>query len=750
MIGGGVVALICLVQAMPRWWAGFELPERFERVTYDWRMRQSQHWGVPAATNLAAVLISDDSIAIVNDGVLGFRCGLYWPRHVYGRMIRELARQGALAVGCDILLGELRPDHPPVREPGGSIIGSDAFLARELRAAGNVLLAARSSLPPTPLFFTNACAVGDVSADADSDGVLRRARAYMDYRLWHPHILRAARLLRCDLNRAVAAPGRILLKEDTEDRTAVQIELDAQGRFEVTTFLQTVLPGEDEGGPARWEPAFEDRRIWNLGLALAARAMGLDLDKAAVNLHRREIVLHGPGGQYRIIPVDREGHIYFDWGLTPWDSRLTKAGIEQLLAADVSREAGDTNDLAAPFAGQIVVVGSVATGNDLTDVVATPISPRTYGLSQHWNVANALILNRFIRPYSYGIETVLILVLGTLAAWLTWSLRAVWASVCVLLLTAGYVGISIYLLAARQFWLPVVLPVGGALLTMHVTMVTYRVIFEQQERRRVRSVFSKMVAPEVVQELLSSQHLRLGGARRRITVFFADVRGFTELTDRSQAEAEEYVRTRQLSAEAAEHHYSERAAELLATVNLYLGMVADTIKQHRGTLDKYIGDCVMAFWGAPVPEQKHAMAGVQAARAAQQAIAALNQERERENQRRIEANQSRLEQGRPELPLLPLLALGTGLNTGIATVGLMGSDAHILNYTVFGREVNLASRLEGVSGRSRIIISEATLSDLRQDDAELAARCRELEPVHVKGITQPVRVFEVPWRIEAG
>jgi class 3 adenylate cyclase len=96
--------------------------------------------------------------------------------------------------------------------------------------------------------------------------------------------------------------------------------------------------------------------------------------------------------------------------------------------------------------------------------------------------------------------------------------------------------------------------------------------------------------------------------------------------------------------------------------------------------------------------------------------------------------------------MLPLLSLGTGINTGMVTVGLMGSDAHILNYTVFGREVNLASRLEGVSGRGRIIISESTYDMLQRDDPALAASCAELAPVTVKGIRKPVRIFEAPWK----
>ena len=181
------------------------------------------------------------------------------------------------------------------------------------------------------------------------------------------------------------------------------------------------------------------------------------------------------------------------------------------------------------------------------------------------------------------------------------------------------------------------------------------------------------------------------------------------------------------------------------TVNLYLACVADHVKQHAGTLDKYIGDCVMAFWGAPTANPKHALACVQAAIDAQRAIHRLNQQRLEENRQLEVKNHARVAAGLPPLPLHATLKLGTGINSGLVTVGLMGSDAHILNYTVFGREVNLASRLEGISGHGRIVISEATYKDLLRDDPALAATCIELEPVKLKGFKEAVKTYAVPW-----
>jgi len=271
-------------------------------------------------------------------------------------------------------------------------------------------------------------------------------------------------------------------------------------------------------------------------------------------------------------------------------------------------------------------------------------------------------------------------------------------------------------------------------------------VFEQTERRRVKSVFARIVSPNVVNELLQAESLSLGGARREVSVFFADVRGFTEFTDVRHEQAAEHIRRHELQGAAATAYADAQAREALETVNLYLARVADMVKRHNGTLDKYIGDCVMAFWGAPSPNARHAADCVHAAIDAQRAIDELNRQREEENRRIDDANGVAAETGRPIQPLLPLLALGTGINSGTATVGLMGSDAHILTYTVFGREVNVASRLEGVSGRGRIVISEATHQRLQSDDPGLAATCVELPPVEVKGIREAVRIYEVPWR----
>jgi class 3 adenylate cyclase/CHASE2 domain-containing sensor protein len=745
LIPAAVAVFFCFLYCAPARFAPAEFANRLESMSFDWRVRWSARMAPTTATNLGAVFISDASIGVISDGSLGFQYGLYWPRHLYGRVVRELSRQGAAAVGFDIAFGETRQDHAALFLRDGRRIGSDEFFAREIKSAGNVILAAARGFPPTALFRTNAIQMGDITAEVERDGILRRARAFLDYRIWHPLIVEAAHLEGVDL----VTVRRNASGEFTCRTNGATVQLpfalatDAKGYFDAAGFMTEVLHEQSADPSLGRAPAYVDARVWNMGIALAARALGLDLEHAEVTPGR--IILRGRAGIHREIPVDADGRFVIDWSIPINDPGVVSTSFEALLARDILRENGMTNETPDLFKGRLVMVGSTATGNDLRDKVATSLEKETFGISQHWNVANALMMDRLIRPVPVPVALGLILAMSLISAWLTWRLRMLWASFMVLMLMIVELAVALALFVQMRIWVPVVLPVFGGLLTTHLCMVTYRVIFEERERRRVRSVFSRLVSPEVVNELLNAESLSLGGASRRMTIFFADVRGFTEITDAHQARAAEFVRVRQFQEREARQYFDAQAREMLMTVNLYLSVVADIIKKHNGTLDKYIGDCVMAFWGAPTVYPDHAVRAVRAAIEIQRAIFKLNETRAEENRKRETDNAA----GRPHQDPLTLLDMGTGLNTGVATVGLMGSDQHILNYTVFGREVNVASRLEGVSGRSRIIISASTHADLLTGDPVLAATCREQSPVVVKGIREPVRIYEVPWRQDA-
>ena len=738
LIALGVIVLIGLIQ-----WRHFPLLDSLERITYDLRARHALPYAPTVATNLGFVFIDDASIAFVRTNqTLGYRFGLYWPRQVYGRLVEELAAQGARAVALDIIFAELRPD-PMVRMADDRLLESDDFFALQMRHASNVILAVPPDLTPPPLFLTNALALGDIATHKDyPDGVLRRAQAFRVCRKWHSAFRQVAAdpEFGVDLRLARIEPRQVVLPRQGAEE--IRVPLDQEGNFDLADFGGAKLPS----GIARKAKPFTEERLWHMGIVLAAQELDLDLTKATVDSKRGRITLRGARGVERVIPIDAEGSFSIDWSLPPNHPRLTQQAIQELLWQDRLRLDGRTNELKNLWHGKLVVVGSSATGNDLTDRGATPLRADTLLVSQHWNVANSIITGRFIQPPPLVVELALIALLGTVTALLTWKLRVLVASGLVALLVVAYIVFAFVLYVQTRCWLPLVLPVVGALLMTHVCLVTWRVVFEQAERRRVKSIFSRIVSPKIVNELLAAETLSLGGARRETTIFFADVRGFTDFTDSSQERVAELVRNQHLTGAAAEACFDEQAKETLDTVNLYLGIVADTVIRQDGTLDKFIGDCVMAFWGAPTPNPKHAMTCVRAAIEAQQAVYQLNRQRSEENRQRELDNLARVSTGLPPKPLLPILLLGSGINTGMATVGLMGSAAEMQNYTVFGREVNLASRLESASGQGRIFIGQTTYKQLLRDDPALAATCVELPPRDLKGFRAAVKAYEVPWR----
>lgn len=748
-ITGAVVGTVCLLRLL-----NLDFFERLEDMTYDWRVRQAVKNSPAVSTNLGFVSIGDETIELINRGMLERPYGLYWPRHIYGRVAAELASEGARAVAFDVLFPDLRRDQAPLGiMSSGQELEPDEDFAAKMRLAGNVILAAEKNSIPPKLFRTNALALGDITVTNDADGVLRRTKAFRNYRRWHTAFLQVESDpdYVVDLNNVRVEPDQIVLLRPL-GLSPITIPL-TNGMFDLLGFTDRVPRGMQ-----RFDRPFTDERVWDMGIVLAARELGLDLDHAEVDMDAGRITLRSTNGVTRVIPVDKDGYFYINWNMGIADRNLQYEPFEGLLAQYQRRVAQSTNAMVDQLAnryehkinwqGKLVVIGSEAVANDLTDRGTTPLSGNSILVSKHWNVANSILTGQFVRRSSTGLDLVLIVAMGIVSLCLTYSFRSYVATGAVMVGCLAYLGVAVQAYTHARYWLPLVLPVGGGLLVLHACLLVYLVFFEQLERTRLKAVFTKMVSPDVVTEVLRTENLPLSGARRNVTVLFADIRGFTEMTDVNLERAADYVKERNLTGETAEAIFDTQSRETLATVNAYLKVIAETVLKHNGTVDKFIGDCVMAFWGAPIANPKHALACVRAAIDAQRAVSRLNLEREAENRRLEEENVKLAAAGQPLLHLLPILSVGSGVNTGVVTVGLMGSDER-LNYTVFGRDVNLASRLESYSGRGRIIISEATLAEIIQDDPSLALSCVELPPVNLKGFRTAIPVYEVPWR-EAG
>lgn len=587
-------------------------------------------------------------------------------------------------------------------------------------------------------------------------------------------VIRLNRLLLEDafpLELARNEAARIIIARKRE--APVTFHRDKEGFLVLSDIASNVPPHQPPFIP------FTYTRVWSMGIVMAASELKLDLDSPEIQRQHHKVVLHGEKGVTRVIPLEPDGSYYINWELGQNNALSTsnqvitnppgaanqrvvtnrivlrpgyQAGsFDELLLEGKERAEGHAADTGR-WKNRLVIIGSAVTAfSAVADQGNTPLETGTILVLKHLNVANAILTDSFVTTSPLGLKLVMILVMGVIAGWITSAVARSPAGTALMgAVVVVYLGLACWLYVGHRFWLPVVLPLGCSGLVTHALALTYRVQAEQAEKKRVKSVFAKMLAPEVVEELLGLGQLEMGGVQREITVYFADVRGFTALTDKTQTQAAEYVEKHKLAPEQAEAHHNKLAKETLDMVSTYLATIAGAIKKHNGTLDKYIGDCAMAFWGGPLPNPRHACDAVRSAIDAQRAMLELNLKRDAENKRIEAESAARAAQGLPPESPLPLLSLGTGINTGTAIMGLMGSKEDGLSYTVFGREVNLASRLEGLSGYGRIIISHATYLALQRDDPALAALCVEQIPADLKGFRQSVKNYEVRWRAEGG
>ena len=345
------------------------------------------------------------------------------------------------------------------------------------------------------------------------------------------------------------------------------------------------------------------------------------------------------------------------------------------------------------FKDKIVLVGASATG--IGDLRTPPYGGIDYpGVEVHANVIDNMLNNGFLVRGAPQVLLDLLLVLafglplGFALALV--SPRWMWFGLSLLIpLTA-----LLYFAFLRRWWLNFTIPAGT--LTANVMLVSlYRALVEEKEKRKVRSAFGQYLSPEVIRRLLLNPRL-VEPRKTEITVMFSDIRGFTTISEKLDAQ------------------------ELALFLNGYLSDMTRIVFDTRGTLDKYIGDAVMAFWGAPYEDEQHA---VQACTAALEMM-----KRVRELQKQWAA------QGKPALDI------GIGLNSGVASVGNMGSELRY-GYTALGDAVNLASRLEGLNKDYGTHITANESTHAAAKDAGFFFR--ELDLIRVKGKLQPVTIYEL-------
>jgi adenylate cyclase len=343
--------------------------------------------------------------------------------------------------------------------------------------------------------------------------------------------------------------------------------------------------------------------------------------------------------------------------------------------------------------GKIALMGTTAPG--LLDLRATPVSGAYPGVEIHANLITGMLDGKIKhRPqYVVGADVVATGLAGLMLVFLIPLLSPLRATLLTALVLLSLLSINL------AFWQlgDLVLPLAGALLLTFLLFalnMSYGYFVESRAKRQFTELFGQYVPPELVEEMSKDpESYSMEGRSAELTVLFSDVRGFTSISEGLSPK------------------------QLAQLMNEYLGAMTEVIRDQRGTLDKYIGDAIMAFWGAPVDDADHARHGVISAMAMQQALGKVNE--------------TFVAKGWPKLKI------GVGVNTGQMTVGDMGSPVRKA-YTVLGDAVNLASRLEGLTKKYGVgvLVGEATRKGIRD------IAFREVDRVRVKGKDEPVAIYE--------
>ncbi len=358
--------------------------------------------------------------------------------------------------------------------------------------------------------------------------------------------------------------------------------------------------------------------------------------------------------------------------------------------------------------GRLVLIGTSAVG--LLDLKTTPVEPAMPGVEVHAQILESVLSkSALVHPnYAIGAELVVAALLGLAIIVAAPMLSAAVVVALGAMLIAGLIGLSWYFFAAHDLLFDFTYPLMSSwLIYLVLTFVNY--FREQQQRQQIRSAFGFYLSPQLVEQLARSpEKLVLGGEERRMTILFSDVRGFTTISE----------------------HYKDDPQGLTHLMNRFLTPMTNAIIEHKGTIDKYIGDAIMAFWNAPVDDDEQETNACDAALEMLARATALNIEFKRE----AETN------GGLYMPL----RIGIGLNTGPCVVGNMGSDFRF-NYSVLGDTVNVASRLESRTKDYRLsmVIGSRTAEKAKQKFATM-----EIDLIQVKGKKQPEAVFTVLGRAD--
>ncbi|MDO8282995.1 MAG: adenylate/guanylate cyclase domain-containing protein [Thermodesulfovibrionia bacterium] len=445
----------------------------------------------------------------------------------------------------------------------------------------------------------------------------------------------------------------------------------------------------DIDGTLRWESlliGYRGKLYPSATLQAAASYLGIPNDKITVNA-TSGIQL----GNKRYIPTDEYGRTlinYYGPNMT-----FTHISISDILEGNIKPE---------ELRGKIILIGATAVG--IYDLRVTPISAAMPGIEKHASVIASLIDGKHLKTIPSYVNLAILLSTGFLFSLIFTRLKAAGASV---LTAASLLFISwaaYYMFAKYGLWVNVTYPALNIILTF-VNATLYNYYIEERFAKKIRAMFSSYVTESLVNELIHNPELaKLGGENREVTILFSDIRGFTTFSEKHSPE------------------------EVVAILNEYLGEMTKIVLKWKGVLDKFIGDAILCFWGAPVRQDNHAELAIRCALEMMKRLGELQIKWAAEGKAGLD--------------------IGIGINTGKVIVGNIGAEGMKMDYTVIGDHVNLGSRVESLTRKydAHILITEFTLESIRnliKSGAIAHVSVEGKEKVIVKGKEKPVAVYEI-------
>ncbi len=617
---------------------------------------------------------SEIVLAVVDEKSIAQEGKWIWPRSKFAELINRLSQAGARIIAFDI--GFLEPDN----KRAGQIIEN---IQQKIKAIGNqdkildqyleklkiesdddqrLAEAIKNSKARIVLgyFFQ----MSSANAPALSKEELAQHKENIRHSKYNLEMYTSEAARKIPLNEPVYPQSNITLVADAADYS---------GYF-------NMLPDKD--GVVRWLPAVlksQDILYAPLSLVTVSAYLESQLSITIDDYGVRDIRI-GPV----VIPTDEEGRILINY-------RGQEKSFPHIPVTDILR--GNIADDAVK--NKIVVVGATAIG--IYDLRVTPFGEIFPGLEIHANIVDSILSEDFLqRPKWIAIFDILaILISGLFLGIVLPRLSVIPGLAAGLILFLSYILFCQFLFTYQGLVLNIIYPLS-VLLLVYVSITAYRYFVETKQKRFIKNAFATYLAPSVVKQLIESpEHLELGGEEREITAFFSDVQGFTSISE------------------------SLTPAEIVELLNEFLTEITEIILKNEGTVDKFEGDAIIAFFGAPNVLPDHA---------ARSCLACIEMQK-----RLVDLRQKWKEAGKPALKMR------IGLCTGLAVVGNMGSENR-MDYTMMGDTVNTASRLEGVNKHYGIytLIAETTYRAAGNDFA-----VREIDAIKVVGKKAPVTVYEL-------